>query len=369
MNDPCILVPGLRTRWATAENPDALPGRGGSAGGGRKGRPCVVGLQPGQTLVLAQAQGTSGRVRRIWLTIRDRSPAMLRGLRLRCFWDGAATAAVDAPVGDFFGHGLGVMSAFESAWFSSPEGRSFVCTLPMPFRTGMRIELVNESAMAEDMVFYEVDFTVGDRIEPEAGYLHAHWRREPKGAFAQDYTILPELSGRGRFLGACFSVIPDTAAYGRSWWGEGEVKAWIDDDGDLPTLCGTGAEDYIGTGWGQGRYGQQWQGCPVADEARFRYGFYRLHGPDPVVFDRRLRLSIQRIGWTAPDKLVHMRASRPPLRFLHGPEVDLDRPDTWRTGIFERAGDDWASCAWFYLDRPENGLPALAAVAERTAGL
>lgn len=369
MNELCTLPAGIHTRWASAENLDAAPGRSGIAKGGRKGAPCLVNFAPGATAVLAHATGTSGCIRRIWITVGNRTPAMMRSLRIRCFWDGAATPAIDAPLGDLFCHGLGRPTAFENAWFSNPEGRSFTCTLPMPFRTGMRIEVSNESDLKLEHFFYDVDFTVGDLIGADVGYLHAHWRREVQGAFAEDYTILPTITGRGRYLGACFSVIPNTAGYNRTWWGEGEVKAFIDGDGDLPTLCGTGTEDYIGTGWGQGRYAHQWQGCPIADEELFRYGFYRLHGPDPVLFHERFRLTIQRIGWMKAEQTLHIRASGAPFKSLSSDAYDLNRPETWVGGIFERAGDDWSSCAWFYLDRPENGLPALASVAERITGL
>lgn len=369
MDDLFRLPAHLRTRWASAENPDAAPGRAGTAKGGRKGSQCLWNLAAGASAVLAHAEGTTGCIRRIWITVMNRIPATMRGLRLRFFWDGAATPAIDAPMADLFCHGFGRPTAFENAWFSSPEGRSFTCTLPMPFRTGMRIEVVNESGISIEHFFYEVDFTVGDEIAPDSGYLHAHWRREARGVLGEDYTILPTVSGRGRYLGASFSVAPDTAGYGRTWWGEGEVKAYIDDDGPFPTLCGTGTEDYIGTGWGQGRYAHQWQGCPIADDALFRFAFYRLHGPDPVLFHQRLRLTIQRIGYLSPEQSLHIRTSRAPFKSLNDSVYDLDRPDTWKGGLFERANDDWASCAWFYLDRPENGLPALAPFSERIAGL
>src|SRR3712207_3819147 len=126
----------LETRWASPENPSGEKGRAGTAGGGRKGSPTIP-IKAGQTVVLAEAKNTSGMVRRIWMTMPDRSPQMLRGLKLEMFWDGAASPAVSAPVGDFFGVGLGQMAQFESALFSNPEGRSLNCFVPMPFRTGI----------------------------------------------------------------------------------------------------------------------------------------------------------------------------------------------------------------------------------------
>src|ERR1700742_3854254 len=110
---------GVETRWASPENPGGEKGKAGSENAGRKGRPAVP-IKAGQQLVLAEVKGSSGTIHRIWATINDRSPAMLRGLKLEMFWDGASTPAVSAPFGDFFGHGLAHMSTFQSALFASP---------------------------------------------------------------------------------------------------------------------------------------------------------------------------------------------------------------------------------------------------------
>src|SRR3712207_1226606 len=147
------------------------------------------------------------------MTFPDRSPRMLRGLRIDMYWDGAATPAVSAPVGDFFGQGLGRMVTFESVFFSNPEGRSFNATIPMPFRTGMRIVMVNETGVDLPELFYDIDYTVGDRIPGGALYFHAHYRRERNTRLQQDYEILPRITGRGRYLGANIGVITDTATY------------------------------------------------------------------------------------------------------------------------------------------------------------
>src|ERR1041384_682926 len=151
---------GTETRWASPENPKGEKGRAAQANGGRKGRPAIP-VKAGERLALAEVQGSSGTVRRIWATINDRSPAILRGLKLEMFWDGASTPAVSAPFGDFFGHGLGHMSAFQSALFASPEGKSFNCYIPMPFKTGMKIVVTNESGKDLQLLFYDVDYTLG----------------------------------------------------------------------------------------------------------------------------------------------------------------------------------------------------------------
>ncbi len=351
----------LQTRWASPENPTGAPGEGGQANDGRKGRPCVN-IKAGASLTLAQVQGASGMVRRIWITINDRRPAMLRGLRLDIFWDGATDPAVSAPLGDFFGQPLGRMVSFQSALFSSPEGRSFNACLPMPFRSGMKIVVTNETDAELKMFFYDVDYTLGDEHGPDALYLHAHWRRENPTKLMRDFEVLPKVTGRGRFLGAFYGAIADTQRYFNTWWGEGELKVFLDGDTRLPTLCGTGTEDLIGTGWGQGRYDHLYQGCHLADGERMQYGFYRLHIPDPIYFHHDLRATIHQIGWTGHDTAAQMRERGEAVHLNHQPLEE------GKGGIFERE-DDWCACAYFYLDRPTNDLPALAPLAERVADL
>jgi len=119
------------SRWASMENPLGTRGAGDASNHGRKGSPCR-GCKSGESFDMAQVEGGAGQVRRIWITLNDRSPQMLRGLVLRCYWDGSEKPAVEAPIGDFFGLALGRMTAFENAWFDNPEGRSFNCRIPMP---------------------------------------------------------------------------------------------------------------------------------------------------------------------------------------------------------------------------------------------
>ena len=142
---PLYIAPeGVETRWASPENPTGAKGAAAKLNAGRKGRAAIP-IKAGESLTLAEVHGSSGTVRRIWVTISDRSPAMIRGLKLDMYWDGAATPAVRAPLGDFFMHTLGRMVPFQSALFASPEGRSFNCYIPMPFRSGMKIVVTNES--------------------------------------------------------------------------------------------------------------------------------------------------------------------------------------------------------------------------------
>ncbi len=332
------LPRGVQSRWSSPENWEGAKGAGGKENAGRKGSPFFY-LPANEKKVLAQVKGESGVLRRIWITISDRTPRMLRGLRLDIYWDGSETPAVSAPLGDFFGHGLGRMRPFQSFLFSSPEGRSFVSTVPMPFKTGMRVVVTNESGTDLTLFYYDVDYTVGDEHATDVPYFHAHFRRENPTSLQKDFEILPRVTGAGRYLGAHIGVIVNKVAYAATWWGEGEIKIYLDGDRELPTLCGTGTEDYIGTAFGQGRFDHLFQGCPLADEERMQFSFYRLHIPDPVYFRKDIRVTLQQMGiWEVETKEALMQSS--PKVFRAGPgllEVDLAKlGDDWPIGYFER---------------------------------
>ena len=372
--DPLYLLPtNIVTRWASAENPDGAVGAGGQIEDGRKGRPFLP-LPAGDTLVLAHGDGP-GMVRRMWATIDDRSPELLSGIVLRIYWDGNAKPAVEAPLGDFFGHTLGHMATFANAWFDSPEGRSFNCRIPMPFRAGFKITVANESPRDVAMFFYDVNYTLGDAIGVDCGYFHSAYRRENPTHLRRDFEILPRIEGRGRFLGCTLGAIADKDMWGTAWWGEGEVKMFLDGDSQLPTLCGTGTEDYIGTGWAQGQYALPWHGCPLADHEAMRFGFYRLHGPDPVYFQTCLRVTIQQIG-CAQRAYIAARLRERGLDSVTSNSADQHRmtvaelesvdPDGY--ALFERQ-DDWCATAYFYLDRPTSELPQIETYEKRVAGL
>jgi hypothetical protein len=365
-----VMPQGIETRWASPENPTGARGQAAQANAGRKGAACFP-LKAGEQRVLAEVSGRSGTVRRIWVTINDRSPQMLRSLRLDFFWDGAARPAVSAPLGDFFGMSLGRMAQYHSALFTSPEGRSFTCYIPMPFRTGMKMTVTNEGNRDLEMFFYDVDYTLSDPHGADVLYFHAHYRRENPTTLQQDYQILPLVRGKGRFLGCNVGVIADKQFYFHSWWGEGELKVYLDGDTDWPTLSGTGTEDYIGTGWGMGHYADLYQGCHIADPEHMRYGFYRFHVPDPIYFQRDIRVDMQQIGCWGPDtKPLFHYAEKPIYHAGPGQQVIDFSQSGGATpyGLFERQ-DDWSSCAYFYLDAPENGLPSLDVVDKRVAGL
>jgi len=356
--DPLFIMPeGVETRWASAENWKGDKGTAGQANGGRKGSPRFT-LKAGEEKVLAEVTGRSGVIRRIWATINDRSAKMLRGVRFCIYWDGADEPAVAAPIGDFFCHGLGRMATFQSALFSSPEGRSFNCCVPMPFKTGMKVVVTNETDKDLGSFYYDVDYTLGDKFGGNVLYFHAHYRRENPTRLQEDYHLLPTVGGCGRFLGVNIGVIANQKRYFKSWWGEGEVKIYLDGDDKFPTLAGTGTEDYIGTGWGQGQYANLYQGCHLADNENMEYCFYRFHIPDPVYFRKDIRVTIQQIGYGGANIKPLLRETGQRIYRAGRGLVEIDLSEQGKQsgiGLFERQ-DDWSSCTYFYLDKPVNNL-------------
>ncbi len=340
----------INTRWASAENWTGKKGGGGTANGGRKGSPSFR-LNAGQTKTLAEVSGSSGIVRRIWLTIDQRTPEMLRGLQIEMYWDDASEPAVSAPLGDLFNHGLGQMSVFENALFSSPEGRSFNCCIPMPFKKSMRIVARNTTVKDVAMFFYDVDYTLGDKVTDNSLYFHAYYNHQQSTVLGADYQILPKVYGTGRYIGTNISVVADDNKYSNSWWGEGEVKIYIDGDTDYPTLCGTGTEDYIGTGWGQGVFVNQYQGCTIANEKGFEYAFYRFHIPDPVFFYNDIRVTIQQIGFAGKEAIEKLSNMKDPIYNAEEKMKPVDFSKDLSYILFERS-DNVSSCAYFYLDKP-----------------
>ena len=352
---PC----GVVTRWANAENLKGEKGQGAKENMGRKGAPCKRPLAPGESYVMAEASG-SGVIRHIWITFENnKKPNYLKSLKLECFWDGASKPAVSVPLGDFFCFNSARVKPLENIFFTNPESRSFNCYIPMPFKTGMKIVITNESETdTERQFFYQVDYTLGDVFTDETMYFHAFYNREVSTVEMQDYTILPQIKGAGSYLGASVGVIANPLMKG-AWWGEGEVKCYIDGDGEYPTLAGTGTEDYIGTGWGQGEYQNLYQGSVISDLEGDVYSFYRFHVPDPVYFDEEIRVTIQQIGWANSDHVRNM--------IENGLEVynTAKREKAVVGTIIERFDDDWCSIAYFYLKSPVSELKELPCAAER----
>jgi hypothetical protein len=361
--------PGRESRLSSFENLNGLKSNGGRTNAGAKGN-AFEKIPAGQSKTMLQVNG-SGIIQRIWCTISERDPEMLRSVRLQFFWDGAAKPAVDVPLGDFFGVGLGRTVAFENALFSNPEGRSFNCFIPMPFRRSAKMVVINESKKDVGLFFYDVDFIMTKSPEPDMLYFHAYWTRQPNSELGSDFTFLPTVTGKGRFLGVNFGIISDSN-YTGTWFGEGEVKMYLDGDTEFPTINGTGTEDYIGTGWGQGAYINRYQGCTIADEKARQFTFYRYHIPDEIWFHKNFRASIQQIGggdYKLVKALMEKGARMKPVTvatdtgFVRLFELkdslqisDSRFPRGWVN--FYRV-DDYSSTSYFYLDRPESRLSSV----------
>ncbi|HLG39651.1 MAG TPA: glycoside hydrolase family 172 protein [Chitinophagaceae bacterium] len=349
------------------ENLNGVKGNGGKTNKTAKGN-AFEWIETKETKTLLDIKG-QGVIQRIWLTI-DQNPVKLRSLRLQMFWDGETKAAVDVPMGDFFCYNLGKQVAFESALFSSGEGRSFNCYIQMPFRKAARIVLINDGK-EKVKLYYDVDY-VYQQLPVNALYFHASWTRKWIGELGDDFEILPRVNGKGRFLGMSVGLNTDSS-YSKSWWGEGEVKMYIDGDSKYPTINGTGAEDYIGSAWGLGKFINKYQGCTVANDSTRQFNFYRWHVPDAIYFNKDIRVTIQQIGgWGKNEvkELVNKGVKLKPIsidgsagfvRLLDNPISITDEkfPDGWVN--FYRI-DDYSAVSYFYLDKPANNLSSLASV-------
>jgi len=366
------LPKNSESRVSSFENPNGLKGSGGKTNKTAKGNAFET-IKEGETKTLLDING-QGIIQRIWLTV-NRSPIMLRSLRLKMFWDGETKPAVDVPMGDFFVYNLGKDVPFQSEFFSSGEGRSFNCFIPMPFRKHAKIILTNEGKKT-CMLFYDVDFLI-TKVPADALYFHAYWSRKWTGNLGEDFEMLPKINGKGRFLGVSVGLNVDSS-YGKTWWGEGEVKMYLDGDAKYPTINGTGSEDYLGSAWGVGKFINRYQGCTIASDSAREYNFYRWHVPDAIYFNKDIRVTIQQIGGGGTKEVQELFKKGVKLQpvsvardagFIRLIEMekppslnDKDFPEGWVN--FYRI-DDYSAVSYFYLDRPTNNLPALASVSER----
>jgi hypothetical protein len=334
-------------------------------------------MEPGETKQLLDIKG-EGTIQRIWLTI-DHNPVKLRSLRLQFFWDGSNKPAVDVPLGDFFGYNLGKQISFQSALFSSGEGRSYNCYIPMPFKKAAKVLLVNEGTERVKL-FYDIDFVL-QKLPLNTLYFHAYWNRQQSGQLGDDYILLPKVEGKGRFLGISVGLNTDTS-YGKSWWGEGEVKMYLDGDTKYPTINGTGAEDYIGSAWGLGTFTNWYQGCTIANDSTGQFNFYRWHIPDAIYFNKDIKVSIQQIGgWMKEDmKRLYQHGVNFKAITVDGPAgftrlLDMQKPPLLTDASFPEGWvnfyriDDYSSVSYFYLDKPASSLSSLPSLNVRLRGV
>ncbi|MGJ4845242.1 glycoside hydrolase family 172 protein [Leifsonia sp. Le1] len=318
---------GEQSASITAENPTGARGAGGQTssplGPGRKGRPCIT-LPAGETTELANIDG-AGTIRHIWMTVATHTEAVgfvLRDLVLRMYWDGSETPSVEVPLGDFFCNGNGERALVTSDLVVVAPTGGMNAYFTMPFRDGARITIENQHPVDVGGLFYQIDYLSSPDPETVADLrFHATWRRENPTTIGEDFTILDTVHGRGAFLGTYLNIV----ALERYWYGEGEVKFFIDGDAEYPTICGTGTEDYFGGAWAfQDRLSSETEpevltfsapycGYPTystndtSQQAVYStamapvHGMYRWHVQDPILFSENLRVTVQQIGQVGPD--------------------------------------------------------------------
>ncbi len=255
-------------------------------------------LPPGETMVLADLKG-AGAITHMWITIDAKEYAWPRLLRLRIHWDGSPFPSVDAPLGDFFGTGLGLERNIISLPVrNSADGRSLNCYWPMPFREGARVTVTNEGKQPVGLFYWHVDWRQYDAIPADAAYFHAHYRQALPAPPGKNY-VIADLKGAGHYIGTVLSVVQNRTG----WFGEGD-DMWYVDGETKASLEGTGTEDYFNDAWGFREGTGPYYGITVADGQGVgaRSSAYRWHVPDPVPFKKSLRLEIEHKGWTFHDE-------------------------------------------------------------------
>jgi hypothetical protein len=292
IHQPYQLDTGLVSRSISFENPTGAPGAGGKAasplGVGCKGLPCKE-VKPGQTVQLCDIKGP-GTIRHFWLTT-EHYPAALRGLVLRAWWEGQQHPSIECPVGDFFGMAHGKVMPYCSAVHSVGQEAGMNIWLPMPFSKRVKFAFTNETDKPVPL-FYQITYTLGDKHAEDVGRLHTLFRRENPTTLKKDFELLPLRKQKGRYVG---SVIGVRNLHSDQWWGEGEIKVYMDGDNDFPTICGTGSEDYVGLSWGVQQTPFPYNGCSL-NQKNF-VSMYRWHLADPIAWQRECRITIQQIAW------------------------------------------------------------------------
>lgn len=336
-----------KTRSISAEN---FNGEKGKAGMATEGTGAIAARELGQgwkvspsinipgetTITLADVQGP-GSLQHIWLTTH---PVNWRKLVLRMYWDNEETPSVETPLGDFFCMGWGERANIASLAVSVNPAGGFNCYWEMPFRKHARITVENLYPDEVRGFYYQVTYTLTE-VPADSAYFHAQWRRSNPLPYMQVHTLLEGVRGQGHYVGTYLAW----GVNNNGWWGEGEIKFYMDGDLEFPTICGTGTEDYFGGAWDFeqpiGQYcvfSSPYSGLPQVIKpdglyrSQMRFGMYRWHIMDPIRFDQDLRVTIQALGWRSP---IGEKARYLPLQ------------------------DDIASTSFWYQAEPHAPFPAL----------
>lgn len=289
-------------------------------------------IEAGETLTLADIEG-SGAIQQIWMT----PTGQWRHTILRIYWDDQEQPSVECPVGDFFASGWGRYAQISSQAVCVNPGSAFNCYWEMPFRKRCRITMTNISADSM-VVYFQINYTLTE-VPDDAAYFHAQFRRVNPLPYKEVYTLLDGVEGQGQYVGTVMAW----GVNNTRWWGEGEIKFYLDGDDAHPTICGTGTEDYFcgsynfDVGKEKGGYREfttPYAGMPLVIrpdglyDAQQRFSLYRWHIMDPIRFRENLRVTIQALGWRSERRYL-------PLQ------------------------DDIASVAFWYQTLPTAPFPAL----------
>ena len=313
-----------KTRSISAENPTGEKGKGAMAapgpaseardlGVGWKVRPYVV-LEPGETFALAEIDGP-GAIQSVWI-----GGTVTRDFILRIYWDGQALPSVETPLPDFFalpwvrfdeGGSKGPLVRVDSLPVVVNPNRALNCFWEMPFRRHARITLQNLNPKDRKVCYYQVNYTLTE-VPEDAAYFHAQFRRVNPLPYKEVYTILDGVKGEGHYVGTSMGW----GINNNGWWGEGEIKFYLDGDREFPTICGTGTEDYFGGSYDwecDGRYveystaflGMHQVLRPDGTyQSQHRHAMYRWHVMDPIRFESDLRATIQALGWRSGGRFL-----------------------------------------------------------------
>ena len=317
-----------KTRSISPENFNGEKGKGGMAvegtgkgasrdlGKGWKVSPSVI-IKSKTTFTVAEIDG-SGSIQHIWMT----PTGVWRNSILRFYWDDEKTPSVEVPVGDFFGMGWGQYSPLQSLAVCVNPGSAFNCYWPMPFRKKCRITM--ENIDEKDMVlYYQVDYILTE-VPSDAAYFHAQFRRTNPLPYKGVYTLLDGVKGRGQYVGTYIAM----GVHNNGWWGEGEIKFYMDGDTEYPTICGTGTEDYFCGSYDFDTRKKNAYGVENTDYTEFstpysglhqvirgdghynvsqRFGMYRWHITDPIRFEKDLKVTIQALGWRSEGRYLPLQ--------------------------------------------------------------
>jgi Protein of unknown function (DUF2961) len=329
-----------RTLSISPENPTGEKGKGGAAtegtgakaardlGKGWKISPSVD-IAAGATYTVAEING-SGAIQHIWMT----PTGNWRFSILRIYWDDERTPSVEVPLGDFFAMGWGKYARISSLAICVNPGSAFNSYWPMPFRHKARITLENldEKAMT---LFYQVDYALSP-VPADAAYFHAQFRRVNPLPYQQVYTIVDGIKGKGQYVGTYLAW----GVHNNGWWGEGEIKFYLDGDREFPTINGTGTEDYFNGSYdfeNPEKHQYEEFTSPYSGlvqvlkpdglyQSQQRFGLYRWHIPDPIRFASDLRVTIQALGWRSGGRYLPLTDDISSVAFWYQAEPHADFP-------------------------------------------